>query len=197
MWIAPDVQALAELFVYRSCFFPRVRLVSPVQDKRYRRNRISEYPDRRIHAQLFTRRRCRVVWCHREKRCRTLRTFGRVITATKEQLITTLMFIVILLIISSSLMYFIEKDYQPNVFSSIPASMWWGITTLTTVGYGDMAPVSIMGKIVASIVSILGIGLFVLPAGILGSAFMEEIRSSKAKPIKCPHCEKEFKTIEP
>ena len=77
----------------------------------------------------------------------------------------------IVLIISSSGMYIVEKDIQPDKFGSIPQSMWWSIVTLTTVGYGDVYPVTSMGKFFGSIIIILGIGTVALPSGILASAF--------------------------
>ncbi|WP_218919371.1 potassium channel family protein [Longibacter salinarum] len=80
----------------------------------------------------------------------------------------------ILLVIAASLMFYAEHEAQPDVFSSIPATMWWAVATLTTVGYGDVYPVTVVGKILASIVAILGIGLFALPAGILASGLQEE-----------------------
>ena len=79
----------------------------------------------------------------------------------------------IVLIISSSGMYIVEKDIQPDKFGSIPQSMWWSIVTLTTVGYGDVYPVTSMGKFFGSIIIILGIGTVALPSGILASAFTE------------------------
>jgi voltage-gated potassium channel len=77
-------------------------------------------------------------------------------------------------------------------FSSIPATMWWAVATLTTVGYGDMYPVTIMGKCFASIIAMLGIGMFALPTGILGAGFVEEIQKSKQSPQRCPHCGKDI-----
>ena len=73
--------------------------------------------------------------------------------------------------------------------------MWWGTITLTTVGYGDVYPVTLLGRILGGSLAILGIGLFALPAGILASGFSEELRSRKerkqGKQAKvCPHCGK-------
>ena len=103
--------------------------------------------------------------------------------------------ILISLVISSSLMYYIESEFQPDVFSSIPAAMWWGIITLTTIGYGDVYPITLAGKFLGSIIAILGIGLFALPAGILASGFIEEIQKKQKKSTICPHCGKD--TTEP
>ena len=93
----------------------------------------------------------------------------------------------VLLLLSSCLMYFAENEAQPLAFSSIPAAMWWSIATLTTVGYGDIYPVTGQGKLLASLIAIFGIGMFALPTGVLGAAFLEEIRADK-KPDTCPHC---------
>lgn len=102
----------------------------------------------------------------------------------------TIMFI--LLILCSSLAYFAEHEAQPNAFSSIPASLWWGIMTMTTVGYGDVYPITTMGKIIASIFAALGIGFFALPSAILASALIEQARL-KEKGKTCPHCGGELK----
>ena len=85
----------------------------------------------------------------------------------------------IILIISSSGMYLVEKDIQPDKFGSIPQSMWWSIVTLTTVGYGDVYPVTSMGKFFGSIIIILGIGTVALPSGILASAFTEHTKRNQ------------------
>lgn len=111
----------------------------------------------------------------------------------KEELILSLVFVLFMLIIVSSLMYYVEHTVQPDKFSSIPATMWWGISSMTTVGYGDLYPITPLGKVLGGIASILGIGLFALPTGILVSGFTEQIRTQK-EPAKhrCPHCGKEF-----
>ncbi len=93
--------------------------------------------------------------------------------------------------VSATLMFYAENKAQPKAFSSIPASMWWAVATLTTIGYGDVYPVTVIGKLMASIIAVLGIGMFALPTGILGSGFMEELEKSK-QPRKCPHCGKEL-----
>ena len=121
----------------------------------------------------------------------SLQTLGRVFTAKKEQLASTIFILLILLVIASCLMYYVEHDAQPERFSNIPATMWWAVTTLTTVGYGDVCPVTALGKFVASIIAILGIGMFALPTGILGAGFVEETTATK-KPIACPHCGKQL-----
>jgi voltage-gated potassium channel len=119
-----------------------------------------------------------------------LEIFKRVIYDRREQLVLTIIFIFFILIIISSLMYYVENPYQPEVFSSIPATMWWGIATLTTVGYGDMVPVTAIGKILSGIFAIVGFGLLALPAGILSSGFFETMHKPRTR--KCPHCGKDF-----
>ena len=98
---------------------------------------------------------------------------------------------IFLIVIASCLMYYTEHDAQPDKFSSIPGTMWWSVATLTTVGYGDMYPITALGKTLTSIISILGIGMFALPAGILASGFSDEFKRTKKKTY-CPHCGKEI-----
>ena len=83
------------------------------------------------------------------------------------------------MIIVSSGMYLVEKDIQPDKFGSIPQSMWWALVTLTTVGYGDVYPITPLGKMFGSISIVLGIGTVALPAGIMASAFTEFTRRNQ------------------
>ena len=117
-----------------------------------------------------------------------LRTSVGVIHAKRAELITVVVFLSILLLMASSLMYFAESEAQPDKFANIPQAMWWSIITLTTVGYGDVFPVTAGGRLLAGVIAILGIGLFALPAGILGSGFMEEMNRRRQGPRRCPHC---------
>lgn len=96
---------------------------------------------------------------------------GGVLRDKKEQIGLALTAVLVILVFASSAMYFIERSAQPDHFSSIPQAMWWGIITLTTVGYGGVYPVTTLGQIVGGVISLLGIGLFALPAGILASGF--------------------------
>jgi voltage-gated potassium channel len=115
-----------------------------------------------------------------------IQIFYRVVLRKKEQLVVAGMVVGILLIIASSLMYYFERDAQPEAFSSIPQAMWWAIVTHTTVGYGDVYPITGMGRLLASIIALLGIGMFAVPAGILSAGFVEYGRASDAR--TCPHC---------
>jgi len=101
---------------------------------------------------------------------------SNVFRSKKEELIMCLVITASLIVVASSLMYFAENEAQPEAFSSIPATMWWCVTTLTTVGYGDVYPVTIVGKILTACIAILGIGMFALPAGILASGFSDEFK---------------------
>ena len=94
--------------------------------------------------------------------------------------------ILFLLTISSAVVYHLEHEAQPDDFSSIPAAMWWGVATLTTVGYGDVTPITGLGKFFGSIIALLGVGLFALPAGILGSGFITVMRRKGGGPSNAP-----------
>tara|TARA_A100001015_G_C14948458_1_gene695665 strand:- start:114 stop:944 length:831 start_codon:yes stop_codon:yes gene_type:complete len=87
----------------------------------------------------------------------------------------------IALIISSSGMYLVEKNVQPEKFGSIPQAMWWAIVTLTSVGYGDVTPITSLGKIFGSVIIILGILTVALPSGILAAAFTDFTRKNQKK----------------
>ena len=120
---------------------------------------------------------------------RSLDTVHRVLRAKRDELLVTLLLVLIVLVLVSSLMFAVEHDEQPDAFSSIPAAMWWGMMTLTTVGYGDIAPQSALGKLCGMIISLLGVGVFALPAAILGSGFVDELQKHKKPPV-CIHCGK-------
>lgn len=121
----------------------------------------------------------------------SLRTFAAVFVARKEELSIAVFAELILLVVSGASLYFVEHNAQPDVFTSIPMSMsmWWGMSTLTTVGYGDMVPITVWGQFLAMIVSLLGIAMFALPVGILGAGFVEEVsHGSDYEEPACPCC---------
>ena len=106
-------------------------------------------------------------------------TFGLLFAVLREerQSITALLFVLLLTVtISGSLMYMIENEVQPEVFSSIPVAMWWGIETLTTVGYGDIVPMTVAGRIVGGCVSIIGIGTLALFSGLITVGFLDQLK---------------------
>ena len=118
-----------------------------------------------------------------------LRILAVAVGGRRQELLTTVGVLVVLLLLTSSLIYFAETDAQPDKFSSIPAAMWWGIITLTTVGYGDVAPVTNAGRLLAGAIAVLGVALFALPAGILASSFLEQVeRRQPQEQFRCPHC---------
>ncbi|MBK2106203.1 ion transporter [Francisella philomiragia] len=95
------------------------------------------------------------------------------------ELLVSYCLIFVILIISCILMFYAEHEAQPQVFSSISNTLWWGVITLTTVGYGDMYPITLLGRLIAAIVSMLGIGVFAIPSGLIGGAFIDEIRQER------------------
>ncbi len=119
-----------------------------------------------------------------------LRVIQNVVKAKKEELLLSMSFIIFLLLISSSLVFYIEHDAQPTVFASIPDSLWWGVNAMTTVGYGDMHPITPFGKVLGGLMAILGVSIFALPTGIIASGFAEQIRGNRTDSGKvvCPHC---------
>jgi len=142
----------------------------------------------------------------------SFKTLGTVVKSKKEELMISVMVLMIMLILSSSIMFMIEKGAEPGKFTSVPDAMWWGMMTITTIGYGDLVPTTIWGKLFGAIIGFLGICVFALPVGILGSGFIEEvekkgeaekealhnqilegyantIKSFEEKPFTyCPHC---------
>lgn len=123
---------------------------------------------------------------------KTSQMLARVFTSRKEELLITASVMAVMLILASSFIYFAENEAQPDKFPDIPSAMWWAIVTLTTVGYGDVYPVTTLGKFLAAAIAVLGVGMFALPAGILGASFVEEIERQKVGKQCCPHCGEEL-----
>jgi voltage-gated potassium channel len=103
-----------------------------------------------------------------------LQTLGRVLADEYRALLGALLVMLVLLLFSSTAIYFLERDGQPEIFGSIPASAWWAISTLTTVGYGDAVPATPWGKVIGGIVMLLGVGMFALPIAIIAAGFSLE-----------------------
>ena len=118
-----------------------------------------------------------------------LRLIRSVFVAKKEELLISTSIALVGLVFCSAAMYYVEKDQQPEAFSNLPSSMWWAVETLTTVGYGDVVPVTAAGKLLGAMIALIGIALFALPAGILSGGFSEELARNKKKQ-QCPHCGK-------
>lgn len=98
---------------------------------------------------------------------------AKAIVSRRFELFVTLKFAFFIMVISASFMYLAEHSAQPDTFGSIPRTLWWSVVTLTTVGYGDVYPITAMGKLFAAITAIATIGLVAMPAGILAAAFSE------------------------
>jgi voltage-gated potassium channel len=105
-----------------------------------------------------------------------LASLGRVISDARQALLSVLLGFCIVLLLSGSLAYLLERSTQPDVFGSIPSALWWAIVTLTTTGYGDVIPMTTLGRMLGGVVMISGIMVFALWAGILASGFAEETR---------------------
>ena len=88
-------------------------------------------------------------------------------------------------------MYYFEHDAQPDVFENAFSGLWWAIATLTTVGYGDIYPITFLGKIISAVIALLGIGMVAVPTGIISAGFSEELEEQKNEDKNyryCPHC---------
>jgi len=105
-----------------------------------------------------------------------LHTVGAVLTAQRRQLLAAMMIMMTLLVFSASVAYLLEHEAQPEAFGSIPSAMWWAMATLTTVGFGDVTPVTPIGKIFGGLLMIMGVGMYALPAGIIATGFAREFR---------------------
>ena len=120
---------------------------------------------------------------------RALQMIAQAFKSKREHLITSAFFMLVLILIAASLMYYAERDAQPDHFDSIPSAMWWSVVTLTTVGYGDVYPVTPVGRLLAAVMAILGVGMVALPTSILGAGFIEQMSKPSPRPHPaCPHC---------
>lgn len=109
----------------------------------------------------------------------------RVLSGAVRQRSTELMLAAVLgmitLLVASIALYLIERHVQPEAFGSIPRAMWWAVATLTTVGYGDVYPVTWLGRLVAGIAALTSVGIVALPAGILAAAFSDAFQKTRAE----------------
>ncbi len=111
----------------------------------------------------------------------TLGALLDVLQKESEALIAAIVVLFIMLIVAASGIYLLENESQPNVFGSIPESMWWAIVTLTTVGYGDAVPITILGKFFAGVIGLIGVGMLALPVAILASGFAQNLHQRRQK----------------
>ncbi|MDH7592935.1 MAG: ion transporter [Methanomicrobiales archaeon] len=120
----------------------------------------------------------------------SIQTFERVFEKKWEELLMAFFVVLVILVLCSSVMYFAEHEVQPDKFGSIPDAMWWGVITLATVGYGDVYPITALGKVMGGFVALLGIAVYALPTGVLAAGFAEELQSRKRNTTQmvCPYC---------
>ena len=125
---------------------------------------------------------------------RSLQRLTQIFAGKSEELLSSLIVMLSLLFVTSTLMYYAEHEAQPDKFGSIVESMWWAVATLTTVGYGDVTPITTLGRFLGAASAIIGIGLFAIPTGILAAGFAshEPLESSKIQEKithkVCEHC---------
>jgi voltage-gated potassium channel len=109
---------------------------------------------------------------------------------TADQLTAVAAILLVIIVVSSGLMYVVEHPAQPEQFSSVIASMWWTLETLTMISYNDMEPITPIGKFLGVMIGLVGIGMFAMPTGILASAFIDQLKQrSREQATKCcPKC---------
>jgi len=118
-----------------------------------------------------------IVWSLRYARQSTgLALFGRVMRRSRVALLSIASLFFLVFLSSATLAYVFERNAQPEAFGSVPRAMWWAIVTLTTTGYGDLVPATIWGRLLGGWVMVGGIVMFALQAGIIATAFAEELR---------------------
>ena len=123
----------------------------------------------------------------------SLNVITEVVARRKNQLISSVFLVLILMISASILMYGIEHEAQPDVFRNAFSGFWWATSTLLTVGYGDIYPITTLGKVIGIILTFLGVGMVAVPTGILSAGFIEHLSEieepeKKKQPEYCPHC---------
>ncbi len=128
----------------------------------------------------------------------SLSSIGMVFKNKAKDIVASFFVVLLLLIVASLLIYYAEHDAQPDSFKNAFSGLWWAVATLTTVGYGDIYPVTVGGRIIGALIAILGIGMVAIPTGIISSGFMEHLQSKNDKEEKeeityCPHCGKKLK----
>ena len=129
----------------------------------------------------------------------SLASIGDVVRAKKRELFGSLFFVFLMMMVSSLVIYAAEHAAQPEVFRNAFSGLWWAVATLTTVGYGDIYPVTVIGRIFGAVIALLGIGMVGIPAGIIASGLMEKLSRDEKKGDDeafcfCPHCGKRIKS---
>ena len=103
-----------------------------------------------------------------------LNVISQVISSKRQQLISSVFIILVLMLSSSLCMYSLEHDAQPEVFANAFSGIWWSVSTLLTVGYGDIYPITTLGKIFGIVISFLGVGMVAIPTGIISASFVDQ-----------------------
>lgn len=138
------------------------------------------------------------------KRFVILSALGYVLKSKSRDLIGSMFVVGILLVMASLATYAAEHDAQPQVFKNAFSGLWWAVATLTTVGYGDIYPVTVLGRVFGALIALLGIGMVAIPTGIISSGLVDYLNSQKEKEESeetkaepeisfCPHCGKKIK----
>jgi len=112
---------------------------------------------------------------------RALKLFVKALSSVRSELYFTLFLSILTILFSASAIYFLENEAQPEAFPSITSSLWWATVSLATVGYGDVVPITDVGKIFAGIISLVGIGVVAIPTGIISASFVEVILKDKER----------------
>ena len=115
---------------------------------------------------------------------RGLRTIGRVLVMRKHEIAAAFMVIMLLILISSVLMYEVEHDAQPDKFSSLFTGMYWAVTTITGTGYGDLVPITPLGRFIGSIIMLLAVAVVAIPGGIFSAGFVAEYQNANVRKIE-------------
>ena len=104
----------------------------------------------------------------------SLNVITQVLTSKAQQLLSSVFIILVLMTASSLCMYSLEHDAQPQVFSNAFSGIWWAVSTLLTVGYGDIYPITTLGKIFGILITFLGVGMVAIPTGIISAGFVDQ-----------------------
>ena len=125
----------------------------------------------------------------------SLSSIAAVFKSKARDIAASFFVVTLLLIVSSLFIYYAEHDAQPDNFRNAFSGLWWAVATLTTVGYGDIYPITPLGRLFGAVIAILGIGMVAIPTGIISSGFMEHLqkKTSEDEMTFCPHCGKKLK----
>ena len=118
---------------------------------------------------------------------KSFRIIWLALVAVKDELITAYTACLILVSFSAILMYYIERSAQPDVFQNIGDGLWWSIVAFTTTGYGDIYPITLLGKFLGSFISLIGIAVITIPTGIISSSFINIIQQREKEKGKNKH----------